>query len=207
MEDFDRLALEWDNLPRRRRRAKAVADGILKRVEFRPGMTGLEYGCGTGLLSFYLQPYFARMVLGDSSTGMLEVVRSKIEAGGFENMHAQRIDWSIDEPADERYDVIYTLMTLHHIMDYRALLIKFFRALMPGGYLCLADLEKEDGTYHGPDFIGHRGFDRRELTECLVACGFKVAHDEICFKIVKEGRRGKYPVFLITARKAEGEPS
>lgn len=57
MEDFDELALTWDNEPRRVERAKVVANDIIKAISNLDNMSGLEYGCGTGLLSFNLQPH------------------------------------------------------------------------------------------------------------------------------------------------------
>lgn len=39
-------------------------------------------GCGTGLLSFALQPFLGQITLADSSDGMLAVLRDKIAAQG-----------------------------------------------------------------------------------------------------------------------------
>lgn len=50
MNDFDRKAAGWDADPAK----GAVADAIRARVPLGPGLAALEYGCGTGLLSFPL---------------------------------------------------------------------------------------------------------------------------------------------------------
>ena len=39
-------------------------------------------------------------------------------------------------------------MTLHHIPDTNGILNKFHALLEPNGYLLVADLEKEDGSFH-----------------------------------------------------------
>ena len=48
----------------------------------------------------------------------------------------------------ERFDLVYTLMTLHHIPDTAKILGSFQALLQPGGVLCIADLDKEDGSFH-----------------------------------------------------------
>ena len=53
---FDERAKDWDANPMRVERARIVAQAIRQAVPLRPGMTALELGCGTGLLSFALQP-------------------------------------------------------------------------------------------------------------------------------------------------------
>jgi ubiquinone/menaquinone biosynthesis C-methylase UbiE len=153
-------------------RARAVAEAIRRRVPLTAGMTALEYGCGTGLLSFALQPYLARITCADSSPGMLAVLQAKLAAGGLQNMTPVRLDLSVDPLPAERYDLIYTLMTLHHIPDADKVLASFHSLLNESGYLCIADLDKEDGSFHGPDFAGHNGFDRNELSGKLEHIGF-----------------------------------
>ena len=55
MNEFDQKAQQWDAKPVRVERALAVADSIKTDVPLSPQMTALEYGCGTGLVSFALQ--------------------------------------------------------------------------------------------------------------------------------------------------------
>ncbi len=76
--DFDQRAKTWDDDPMKAARAQAVADAIRARVPLAPTMTGLEYGCGTGLLSFALHPNLGRIALADNSAGMLAVLQQKI---------------------------------------------------------------------------------------------------------------------------------
>ena len=49
---FDERAKTWDDDPTKTARAEVVAAGIRAQVPLAAGMIGLEYGCGTGLLSF-----------------------------------------------------------------------------------------------------------------------------------------------------------
>jgi hypothetical protein len=59
VENFDELALTWDNDPRRAERAKVVAEEIIKAIPDLDKMQGFEYGCGTGLLSLNLQSHMS----------------------------------------------------------------------------------------------------------------------------------------------------
>ncbi|MDO9037280.1 MAG: methyltransferase domain-containing protein, partial [Lutibacter sp.] len=103
------------------------------------------------------------------------------------------------------YDVIYTLMTLHHILDIDKVSKIFNAMLKTGGYLCIADLVQEDGSFHTnvPGFDGHNGFDREKLSAVLSNHGFKVAFNEIPFEIEKEFDKKvrKYPLFLMICKK------
>src|SRR5512136_2053243 len=173
MNEFDQKAAQWDAKPVRVERAQAVADGIKAALPLSPHLTALEYGCGTGLLSFALQPHLGHITLADSSTGMLAVLREKIAAANIRNMTPLRLDLIADPLPAERYQLIYTLMTLHHIPDTDRMLRAFYQLLDAPGYLCVADLDKEDGTFHEEEFHGHLGFDRNELGERASQAGFQ----------------------------------
>ena len=72
-KSFDSQARTWDDDPMKTSRAQAVAQAIEAQVPLAPHMTALEYGCGTGLLSFALQPRFSRitLALGERSLAAL----------------------------------------------------------------------------------------------------------------------------------------
>jgi ubiquinone/menaquinone biosynthesis C-methylase UbiE len=203
MTDFDLRARDWDSDPLKVERAQRVAEVIQKNVSLTPGMTALEYGCGTGLLSFALHSSLSRITLADSSAGMLAVLREKIAASSVQNMTPLLLDLSTDPLPDERYDIIYTLMTLHHIPNTLQALTNFFALLKSPGYLCVGDLDNEDGSFHGDGFKGHKGFDRMELTEDLEEAGFEYIHFSTVYRMARErnGTPESYPLFLMVAEK------
>lgn len=198
---FDAKAKTWDDDPMKTARAQAVADGIQSRIPLTEHMTALEYGCGTGLLSFALQPQLMHITLADSSSGMLAVLQDKIVANDITNMRAMQLDLTTDPLPSERYNLIYSLMTFHHIEDIDKILRNLFSLLVDPGYLCIADLDSEDGSFHGPDFTGHRGFDRKELERKLIQAGFRSVDFTTVFEMTKGEKRTRYPVFLMIARK------
>jgi 2-polyprenyl-3-methyl-5-hydroxy-6-metoxy-1,4-benzoquinol methylase len=202
MTDFDARAATWDSDPQKVDRARRVAAAIADRVPALAGRRVLEYGCGTGLLGFALRPLVAAITMADSSPGMLEELRRKIAASGLGGLSPLRLDLSIDPPPAGRFDLICSLMTLHHVPDTAGLLRAFHGLLEPGGFVALADLESEDGSFHGVGEHVHHGFDGGLLRSQLEAIGYREVRVETVLEVRKETPRGAraYPVFLATAR-------
>jgi ubiquinone/menaquinone biosynthesis C-methylase UbiE len=205
MTYFDERAKDWDANPLRVERAKITAQAIREMVPLRPGMSALELGCGTGLLSFALQLDFASITLADTSQGMLDVLSEKIKASGVNNMHPLRLDLASDPLPAPRFNIIYSLMTMHHIPNTDQVLRQCHALTTPGGWLCIADLEKEDGSFHKdtPDFDGHNGFNREVLTGKVKAAGFGNVRFATVFYVRKEidGIEKAFPMFLMTAQR------
>lgn len=203
MIDFDSKARAWDGNPVFQARADSIASAIRAAIPLNTRMRALDYGCGTGMLSFPLRDALGHITLKDSSAGMLEVLREKIAAQGVSNMTARQADLTDEPLPEERYDLIYSSMVLHHIPDTAHILATFHALLNPGGWLCAADLDQEDGTFHGIGVDVHHGFDREALRRLAEAAGFTEVRFETVFEIVKEQEQGTraYPVFLMVARK------
>ena len=117
IDHFDQSAKTWDSDQAKVARAQAVADAICRTVPLTPAMHALEYGCGTGLLSFALHSRIGPITLADNSTGMLSVLAEKLSASQITGMQPLQLDLESDPLPSARFDLIYTLMTLHHIAD------------------------------------------------------------------------------------------
>src|SRR6186713_3172312 len=94
--DFDARAATWDDDPTKIERAQAVANAIVRHVSLTGAMNAMEYGCGTGLLSFMLRPRLGRITLADVSDGMLAVAEGKIAAAHDTAMRTVKLDLLID---------------------------------------------------------------------------------------------------------------
>ncbi len=174
MTNFDERAKDWDSDPAKVERARVVADAIRHAVPLSTNMDALEYGCGTGLLSFALQSDLGQITLADTSQGMLDVLKEKINAAGVTNMHPVRLDLSSDPLPAEHYHLTYSLMVLHHIHEAKNIIGKFHALLEPNGYLLVADLDKEDGSFHTDGTTDvHKGFDRGQLQKWVQAARFR----------------------------------
>jgi ubiquinone/menaquinone biosynthesis C-methylase UbiE len=201
---FDSKARQWDDNPVFRERGLKIAEAIRKAVPLHRQMNAIDYGCGTGLLSFPLKDELGAILMADSSGGMLDVVREKIAAQGVANMTTLQLDLLADPLPAQRFDLIVTSMTLHHVPDTDHILHVFHDLLNPGGYLCIADLDQEDGSFHGLEVDVHHGFDRADLSRRATRAGFADVQFQTVFSITKERESGTrdYPVFLMTARRA-----
>ena len=200
---FDDKALTWDADPVKQERALAVAAGLRQRIPLSTTWRVLEYGCGTGLLSFALQADLGEVTLADRSPGMLTVLEEKISQAERTHWRPLALDLTIDPPPTERYDLIYTLMTLHHVPDTVRLLRDFHTLLRPGGWLGIADLDQEDGSFHGVGFTGHNGFDREALRARLLNVGFNQVDFSTPYLMKKATDQGlrEYPLFLAVANR------
>ena len=196
-DPFDAKAASWDADPAKVARAAAVADCIAAAVALAPSARLLEYGAGTGLVTQAMRERVGPVTLADTSAGMREVMRAKMDAGLLLDARIWDLDLETEAPPPgEQFDVIVTVLTLHHIHDLARVLAGFADLLVPGGRLCIADLEQEDGSFHGADFDGHHGFDRAALANELAGAGFTGITFADCTQLERDGR--SYPVFLAT---------
>jgi predicted SAM-dependent methyltransferase len=93
---------------------------------------------------------------------------------------------------------------MHHVNNTRDILRNFYDMLNPGGYLSIADLYTEDGSFHGDNFTGHKGFDPEHFSAIIAETGFKEIKHRKCFtlqKPVQDGSIRDFDVFILVARK------
>ena len=200
MTSFDERARDWDT-DEKIARATEVATAIRAAVAITPGSRAIEIGAGTGLLGLELAGELGELVLTDTSTGMLEVAQEKIDRRGLLHVRAVTFDLFKDPSPGAPFDLLLSLLVLHHLQDTEATIRAAYELLVPGGHLALADLDLEDGTFHDADAEGihHHGFDRHRLVELAVAAGFDDVETRTATEIERDGRR--YPLFLLTARR------
>lgn len=203
--DFNQEAAAWDDHPDRVRLASDIVEAIKGQGILRPEMEVLDFGCGTGLVSLGLQPLVRSVTGVDSSQGMLTVLKAKVARLELTNVHTQSCDLDQGDQLAGRYDLVISSMTLHHVKEVPPLLARWYAVLAPGGWLCLADLDSEEGQFHdNPVGVFHSGFDRRALLQSLGEAGFVDGQAGTAAAIEKTGRDGVmrcFTVFLMTARK------
>jgi ubiquinone/menaquinone biosynthesis C-methylase UbiE len=207
--NFDVEATTWDEEPRRVQLAKDLFLAISEEIVLTPSMDALDFGCGTGLVTLPLSAHAGRVTGVDSSGGMLDVLERKIQTHAIENITTHRVDLDCGDVLDGLYDLVVSTMTLHHIREVMPLLEQFAQVLKPGGRVCIADLDLENGEFHGNnEGVFHFGFDRTVLKKSLLAAGFVDVTDRTAAKVLKPGADGKmkdFPVFLITGTKLRAD--
>jgi ubiquinone/menaquinone biosynthesis C-methylase UbiE len=204
MTNFDLAAAGWDGNSIHWERSQAIANDIKTTLPVDKPWRVLEYGAGTGILSFMLKDEVKEIIMMDSSEEMVKVMQQKVADSNATNLLPTVFDMGKDDFSGEKVDLIATQMVLHHVNDIDALLKKFYAILNTDGYIAIADLYTEDGSFHGKGFDGHNGFDPQEMGEMLVAAGFKNPQYKPCFvmnKPVESGEIKAFSVFFLTAQK------
>jgi putative AdoMet-dependent methyltransferase len=195
---FNEKAKDWDANERKQLISSAVGAAILKNVPLNPQMDVMDFGAGTGLISVHVVPFVHKIVAVDTSKAMLEKLTEKPELQDKVEAVCQDIT---DKPIDDKFDLIISALALHHVEDTLKLITTFFEHLKPGAKVALADLDKEDGSFHpkGSEGVFHSGFDRDELQTLLEKNGF---YDVQFFTVHTMQKNDKqYPIFLVVATK------
>lgn len=203
MNDFDLKARSWDSNPMHVARSQAFAQHIKDMIPLNRKMTALEFGAGTGSTSIFLSGFLRQITMMDSSAGMVAVINEKLETLKSPNLKALQFDLEHDDYIDELFDLVFMQMVLHHIIDTEKVTRKFSDLLKPGGYLAIADVYTEDGSFHGEGFKGHNGFDPDELARTLAQTNFEEISHKKFFTIEKmiAGENKKFDLFILTAKR------
>lgn len=197
--NFDAVALNWDEKPRRVKLATEVAAAIQENTPLSKEWDALDFGCGTGLITLQLAPALRSITGIDSSPGMLERLNAKIQEVAFTNVSTELCDLEKGKLPTGRYHLITSSMTLHHIKEIVPLLLSLKALLHPGGWIALADLEFEGGRFHDdPTGVFHHGFSRDELAGMLEDAGFSSISVTTASNVVKDEQ--SFPVLLVTAQ-------
>ncbi len=204
---FDQAAAEWDNNPGRVSLARAVGEAIARAIPIQPDWRALDYGAGTGLLTLNIQPRVASMVALDSSEGMLEKLTQKLRKSGIDRVRTHCWDLAVRPFPETDFDLVVSSMTLHHVRDVPFVLGRLTSLLKPGGWLAVADLDTEDGSFHGdaPD-VFHHGFARTRISEWLVQAGLtrvSVNDAHLLRKETATGELRSYSVFLAIGQRKD----
>ena len=203
--DFDKEATTWDEVPARVKLANDIAAAISDEIVLTSNMDILDFGCGTGLLTLQLQPAVHSITGVDSSHGMIDVLKTKIDKQNLSNVRTQYLDTDAGDMLEGSYHLIVTSMTLHHVQEIRDLLDQFYRIIVPSGYLCIADLDLDNGGFHSNnDGVFHFGFDRAVLHQDFIDAGFDDIRDRTAAEVMKsvsDGGIQPFSVFLMTGRK------
>ena len=199
IRDFDAVAGSWDEEPRRVKVATEVAAAIRKTLNLSTAWDALDMGCGTGLVTLSLAPQLGSITGIDSSSAMLDKLREKVKASGITNVKTALCDLSAGQLPEGKFHLIISAMTLHHIKDPETLLSSLRSRLYQGGWVALADLEAEDGSFHeDPTGVFHHGFSRTELTNLLATSGF-VSISVTEATLMQKGDR-TFPILLAVAQ-------
>lgn len=174
-----------------------IADAIRQQITLSSQMHLLDFGSGTGLLLERLAPQVKKITAVDISTSMNQQLAEKQDKLPCELAIIQA---NLEqEDIGGAFDGIISSMTMHHIRDITAMFAKFRQMLLPGGFIAIADLDKEDGSFHTDDTgVCHFGFEHQEIAAAARHAGFTAV--KIRNVSVARKPHGDYPVFLLTGQ-------
>jgi predicted TPR repeat methyltransferase len=195
---FEEKAQDWDANEMVGQLSLAIGSAILSNVSLKPDMQVMDFGAGTGLISKHVAPHVNRITAVDISEAMLSKLAAKAELQDKVQTVCRDI---LQQPMDDRFDLLMSAMAMHHVEDTDTMVKRFAEHLKPGAYVALADLDKEDGSFHGgpTDGVYHSGFERSQLQDVLENNGFDDVRFVTAHTVQKEGK--SYPVFLMLARR------
>ncbi len=194
LDNFDKRAEYWDT-PSRIHLGEEVAKAIMDNIPITKNFKILDFGAGTGLLSFPILPCVKSIYCIDSSQGMIDILTKKSKG--------EKIKGEVKDIFDVQgnFDMIISNMTLHHIEDSEKIANKLFTLTNQNGYIAISDLAREDGTFHySMDGVFHNGFLKEDLVKTFEEAGFreiKVINN--IFSIERNNK--KYPLFLLVGKR------
>ena len=196
---FNKKADDWDVNDVVKQLSTTIGASILKHVPLHDQMEVMDFGAGTGLVCSHVAPLVRKIVAVDISKAMLDKLVSKPEFHGKVEALCQNI---LDSPVDVKFDLIMSAMAIHHVDDTDKLIKRFAEHLKPGASVALADLDKEDGTFHPQDVQGvfHLGFERDAFQTVLEKHGFEDVRFITAHTVNKPEKN--FPIFLVTATKS-----
>jgi SAM-dependent methyltransferase len=119
----------------------------------------------------------------------------------------------IQEEQVRRFDLVTSVLTLHHLPDPSTTLAALYGCLRPGGYIALVDFEDtgpESVLFHPEskrEGVERHGIKQGDLEGWISKAGFKDVKVEVSFKILKdveeEGGQREFPFLLGIGRRLE----
>jgi SAM-dependent methyltransferase len=132
-QSFDRIAADYDRLG-----DLSDNDGImswLASVLPTVGGRALDLGCGAGRHAVLLAERFAHVDAIDLSLPMIEIARARRSRPNVAYRQADLLEAT----GSGEYDLVLSVMTLHHVPDLQAALAHIRGLLAPGGRIVLVD--------------------------------------------------------------------
>lgn len=196
-DHFKDKAQNWDQGAIRQQNTRTISDAILEQFTINNEMELIDFGVGTGLLGFEIAKHAKKVYGVDTSLGMIQKLQEKNSAELFIEPLHQDI---IKEPLERTFDGLVSSMTLHHIEHLDQFFETIYKNIKENGFIAIADLESEDGSFHSDNTgVHHYGFEAEALCKIVEDAGFKNIRCE-CINIIKKPHND-FGVFLLTASK------
>ncbi|MDJ0592264.1 MAG: class I SAM-dependent methyltransferase [Pleurocapsa sp. MO_226.B13] len=177
---------------------------------FKPDMSVLEFGCGTGGTAIIHAPYVKHLRAIDFSSEMIKIAQAKAEAQNINNVTFEQLTIEELTVADETFDVVLGLGILHLLENKKEVIAKVYKMLKPGGVFvtstaCLGDTMK---WFKAIASIGVflrliplvKVFTSKELENNLIDAGFTIDYHWQPNKSTRKGVFTLKGVFIVAKK-------
>jgi SAM-dependent methyltransferase len=141
-QSFDRTAADYDRM------GDLAEDGSIGSwlMSVLPAVGGraLDLGCGAGRHAVVLAGRFTHVDAIDLSRPMIEIARAKRSRPNIAYRQADLLDAT----GSGQYDLVLSVMTVHHVPDLQAALARIKGLLAPGGRIVLVDSHPDESALH-----------------------------------------------------------
>ena len=204
MRNFDLDALTWDENPEWLNMSLSVFASFAKIIPLTGDMDLLDFGCGTGLISYQALPHVRSVLCADTSYRMIDMVEKKIKSVDLDNIKTVLISPDDTASFPGSFDCIVSSMTFHHIQNVPLILSRLYPSVKQGGSICIADLDSDNGLFHDNSYgIFHNGFNRSVMTNYLEGAGFRNIRIETACTVTKQlsGGDQEFSIFIAAAQR------
>jgi SAM-dependent methyltransferase len=188
-QSFDRTAADYDRLG-----DLSENDSIMSwLVSVLPAAGGraLDLGCGPGRHAVLLAGRFAHVDAIDLSLPMIEIARVKRSRPNVAYRQADLLEVT----GSGEYDLVLSVMTLHHVPDLQAALGHIKGLLAPGGRIVLADPYPAESALHPARRILHRLVPLRPRLRAMAVLRFGA-------NIARRGPATAWEIYRLQTRRA-----
>ena len=140
---FGDWAAEYDETIGKVERHHNLLDLVVESSHVKENSNILDIGCGTGLLALkFLEKTNCHITGVDSSKEMLDVFERKANNFGIKGQILYKHeDLENMEFGEEKFDIISSTFTLHHIKDKDTMIDKIYKMLKIGGRLIIGEID------------------------------------------------------------------
>lgn len=191
-DSWDDYAQGWDDNPDVIQYAQLAFDSLVKRYDV-AGLTILDFGCGTGLLSEKLAEAGAQVVSVDPSTKMIEILANK-KISQVQVLACEISPQTIAaEPLlSNDFDLVVASSVCTFLPDFRTTLASIASLLKPEGVFVQWDWMSSDAN---PNF----GFDRQTLLQAYERAGLSLV--DVAKGFTLTSNKGSMDVIMGIAQK------